>query len=375
MDHFQDDAKLSYSIGHTLALEKAARAFAEAQKGQQEQALETLNLAYAMDAFAAHFLTDLFSAGHLRTPRGPLLEVSKAVVNKITGYTSTNVGLMANAMHDEDNYLGLWMKNGHGSVWKAYGDGSYFDIKSQDNRDAIQDALQASVDEVYRAFETGQIPKYKDFRALKIIGDPLETGSDFINKVVNHFPLFRIGKSWPEVRKNYYDNGIGDYQSITTLTGISSFIKNDQGTFNHGNFLAFLNEATLVESLKRDAIVDCYNTYDRESYLPSSAKDYVTLGDRANVVAIDNKSLQFYKSILLGNLRPDGIFYVVSEDVGAKVLKHCQHAMETSYKLGESRRPEVIEIRARIDHGYSHPMVVFDKDGNLRRMLGYKSKA
>lgn len=77
--------------------------------------------------------------------------------------------------------------------------------------------------------------------------------------------------------------------------------------------------------------------------------------------------------MLLGNLRPDGIFYAVNEDYGQKIINQCKHAMETNFKLNEANRPEVIEIRGRIDRGYSHPIVVFDKDGKLRRLLGYKN--
>src|SRR5690606_31497617 len=128
------------------------------------------------------------------------------------------------------------------------------------------------------------------------------------------------GKTWPEVRKNYYDNATADYQAITSVTGISSFIKSDIGTFNHANFLSFLLEAHLVESLKRDVIIECYNTFDRESIWPSKPKDYVMLGEGVNVITVNNKELQFYQNILLGNLRPDGIYYVVNEEVGARIL-------------------------------------------------------
>lgn len=373
VDHFGDEAKISYAIGHTLALEKAKEAFNLEQKGDRDGAVDLLNLAYAMDAFGSHYLTDLFSSGHLRTPRNGLMEISKLLKYRAAGYTLTNVGLMANAMHDEDNYTGLWLKDGRGQVWKAFGDGSYFDIKSEDNREAIKGALQASVDEVYKTYQTGVIPKHRDFKALKLIGIPLDSGSDFINSLVNPYPLFKMAKAWPEVRKNYFDNAVSEYQQITNVTGISSFIKSDLGTFNHANFHSFLMEAHLVESLKRDVIIECYNTFDRESIWPSKPRDYVVLGDQVNVIAINNKELQFYKSMLQGNLRPDGIFYVVNEDVAQKVLNQCKHAMDTSFKLNEANRPEVIEIRGRIDRGYSHPMVVFDKDGNLRRLLGYKN--
>lgn len=54
-DHFGADARAAYNAGHSKALEVAIAG--------------DLEKAYAMNAFADHFLEDLFSAGHLRTPR------------------------------------------------------------------------------------------------------------------------------------------------------------------------------------------------------------------------------------------------------------------------------------------------------------------
>ena len=54
-DHFGADARTSYNAGHRTALQLAIAG--------------ELDKAYAMNAFADHFLEDSFSAGHLRTPR------------------------------------------------------------------------------------------------------------------------------------------------------------------------------------------------------------------------------------------------------------------------------------------------------------------
>lgn len=55
-DHFGHDAVTAYETGHYVALQEATK------KGRLERA-------YAMNAFADHFLQDLFAAGHIRTPR------------------------------------------------------------------------------------------------------------------------------------------------------------------------------------------------------------------------------------------------------------------------------------------------------------------
>lgn len=54
-DHFGADARTAYNAGHAAALQTA-------MEGELDEA-------YAMNAFADHFLEDSFSAGHLRTPR------------------------------------------------------------------------------------------------------------------------------------------------------------------------------------------------------------------------------------------------------------------------------------------------------------------
>lgn len=54
-DHFGEDARTAYNAGHATALQKAIDGDLEG--------------AYAMNAFADHFLEDSFAAGHIRTPR------------------------------------------------------------------------------------------------------------------------------------------------------------------------------------------------------------------------------------------------------------------------------------------------------------------
>ena len=55
LDHFGEDAHTAYSAGHYTAMSEAANG--------------NLEVAYAMNAFADHYLGDCFAAGHMRTPR------------------------------------------------------------------------------------------------------------------------------------------------------------------------------------------------------------------------------------------------------------------------------------------------------------------
>lgn len=55
LDHFGEEARTAYNAGHTMALKTAAAG--------------DLEIGYAMNAFADHFLGDSFASGHIRTPR------------------------------------------------------------------------------------------------------------------------------------------------------------------------------------------------------------------------------------------------------------------------------------------------------------------
>ena len=59
----------AYGVGHSIALEiaKSAGQIKDASKRKEQ-----LRDAYFHEAFAAHYLTDLFSSGHVRAPRRKL---------------------------------------------------------------------------------------------------------------------------------------------------------------------------------------------------------------------------------------------------------------------------------------------------------------
>ncbi|KAK2736154.1 hypothetical protein FQN57_000885 [Myotisia sp. PD_48] len=128
-DHFGEDAEIAYNAGHAAAIQYALRDDC------------ALPVAYAMDAFAAHFLQDRFSAGHLRVPRrllhGGLLSIAD---------------YCCRLMHDEEGDIGLSVSNLNGDTWEMRGDTSIFDDVSRQNRDICLKAIQASVDEVYHAW-------------------------------------------------------------------------------------------------------------------------------------------------------------------------------------------------------------------------------
>ena len=72
------DAVMVYSVGHGCAINIAREARSKVTEAERTQ---HLNLAYFYEAFAAHYLTDLFSAGHLRAPRRLLHTSSWGLMN------------------------------------------------------------------------------------------------------------------------------------------------------------------------------------------------------------------------------------------------------------------------------------------------------
>jgi hypothetical protein len=171
-DHFGEWALSAYLAGHTAALQHAVIAH---QSGT-DQALE---LAYAMNSFADHFLTDLFSAGHLRVPRKQLAAV----------VTPGDLGsLISRFMHDEDSKFGLKVRNAVGDEWHAYGDKRYFDADDAANRAQVQRAVQASADEIFDAFISGVAPSPANFKAPLYVPD-LNAAQNPAN---NFSPLFKM---------------------------------------------------------------------------------------------------------------------------------------------------------------------------------------
>ena len=144
--------------------------------------------AFAHDAAAEHFITDAFSAGHVRTRRGSVMDywnarypnffrtvkdtmvrtvaaalndqssaaswfvpekvdlplpwigtsfrtrVRQSIDKMLKGLPDATFGdLMGKIVHDVDNKQGLWVVNDLGDTWKAYGDGHMHE-KDADNR-------------------------------------------------------------------------------------------------------------------------------------------------------------------------------------------------------------------------------------------------
>jgi hypothetical protein len=121
--------------------------------------------AFAMNAFADHFLTDLFSTGHMRTPRHETHYAWQDFENPL------NNEEVAVAAHDEDNKNGLWVRSpcvcpgteeNHGregwfcmEPWQAFGDGYLDKAEAKEHNARINAAVNVSIYEVNDAYNEG----------------------------------------------------------------------------------------------------------------------------------------------------------------------------------------------------------------------------
>jgi hypothetical protein len=203
-DHFGPWALLAYQAGHAAALQQAVKARASGSE-------RDLQLAYAMNAFADHFLTDLFSAGHLRVPR-------KALADTVT---PSDVGsLISRFMHDEDSKYGLAVRNAEGEQWRAYGDKRYFDTVDVANRRQVSRAVQRSADEVFQAFVDGRLPQAKDYGALRLAPDLRAAEQDLVPG--NFAPLYFLDGKTVLRRKDV--NDLNDRKRTADWWGWSTYL-------------------------------------------------------------------------------------------------------------------------------------------------------
>lgn len=132
----------------------------KAQEAHKTQKQSDLKEAYFIEGFAQHYLTDMFAAGHIRTPRR-LLHSTSFTLDLYPG------DKCCKAQHDEDGANGLWVTNEEGFSWAAYGDKQLGQGRSGKNRQMVAAASQAGVDEVWETFQSGRVPEATEFKALK----------------------------------------------------------------------------------------------------------------------------------------------------------------------------------------------------------------
>ncbi|EUC41075.1 hypothetical protein COCMIDRAFT_9151 [Bipolaris oryzae ATCC 44560] len=176
IDHFGDYAVMAYCVGHTSALQIARKARNETS---DEAKMKMLRTAYIHEAFAAHFLTDLFSSGHLRAPRRAFH--NPAYVSMVPHAVKKDAvwDFQCRYMHDDDSATGLLVRNKLGDQWIEYGDKQFMEPQASVNRARCMDCLKKSAAEVFRDGYKGDKPiedweKNKSwFKAMDLVPQPM----------------------------------------------------------------------------------------------------------------------------------------------------------------------------------------------------------
>lgn len=210
-DHFLPTSMLAYEAGHAAAIAQAKMAKTLATPQEQNAAVE---IAYAMNAFADHFLTDMFSSGHLRVPRKELYDQSG---------TASMAGLLANLMHDEDGRVGLTVHNKAGTKWKMYGDGMLFIPGAKANLQQVSLAIATSVAEVAQAFKTGQSVAIEQFGVKNLVAELDDALLHPTTSEVNSSPLYSMDRAG-RVLARIPQNSLCSYDWTSDWSGLSQWL-------------------------------------------------------------------------------------------------------------------------------------------------------
>lgn len=178
-DHFAPYSWYAYSTGHAIALDFAAKA------GMNNNQAD-LKYAYAIEAFAQHYLTDSFSAGHMRVP---LKQIRRFVFFEKNGL------LLTKFMHDEDSKFGVNLYNLSGDSWRSYGDDYYRDSRNKFNREMLASIQQLSITQVFQAYSNKkQVNINENLDEISKLM-PIVSTKDYNDGVTQNSPLFSADSS------------------------------------------------------------------------------------------------------------------------------------------------------------------------------------
>lgn len=195
-DHFGWHNLVAYVRHHTAALTLAKRA-----KGEEN---ETFQRALFVNAFADHFLTDGFAAGHIRVPRAEIREWAKKL-----GYSEKLAGALSKLLHDQDGHVtsvhsktedtrpekdGLRVKNAAGDEWFTRCDGQLFlpaDASETPSVSLPVAAVSASVKELLLAWKKGALPEGA-FAATRLVPFPHPSAQGLADKFAPSMPRARF---------------------------------------------------------------------------------------------------------------------------------------------------------------------------------------
>jgi len=184
-DHFGEEAKVAYLTGHLAAIKMAQEAGDQIRRGEHKKGKESIKGALLRELYACHYLTDLFAAGHIRTPRKQLLnhlmQGGSGEIDGIPDLAKTTdldlliAGFFARKMHDEDGDKGLFVKfkdQKDAKAWKAFGDGNFYNKENQKSAKHVCKVVQMALWDLVFAY-------HKEEKELKLNSE---------DKLATHIP-------------------------------------------------------------------------------------------------------------------------------------------------------------------------------------------
>lgn len=217
-DHFGWHNLLAYRKHHAEALRLAASA-----RGRDD---ETFRRARYTNAFADHFLTDGFAAGHVRVPRAEI----RAWADE-RGFNEKVAGALSKVLHDQDGHIdagslhgvhdenrrgdddGLPVQNSLGANWFTRCDGQLFLEAGSETSPAVEQAVaavSASVTELLVAWQEGTLPR-GTYEATKHVPFPRPGSATLAEKFPASLAPERLEALWQSV---------GWYAKIPWISGM-----------------------------------------------------------------------------------------------------------------------------------------------------------
>jgi hypothetical protein len=206
-DHFGWHNIVAYCKYHAEALRLADSARGIENSPAFRRALYT-------NAFADHFLTDGFAAGHIRVPRAEIR--TWASENQLSEKVA---GALSKLLHDQDGHVdihslhsdasehregndknGLRVKDATGACWYTYCDGQLF-LETQQGQHAVERAVlavSASVCELLLAWKRAELPAGV-YEATKFVPFPHPETPALTTKFPADMPEADIDRLWDNV--------------------------------------------------------------------------------------------------------------------------------------------------------------------------------
>ena len=203
-DHFGWHNVVAYCRHHAKALE-----LARAARGRED---ETFHRALYTNAFADHFLTDGFAAGHIRVPRA---EIRAWAIEK--GFSEKVAGSLSKLLHDQDGHVdvhslhgdsnesqragndGLHVQDSQGDAWFTFCDGQLFLQAS--GKPAIEhavNAVAASVKEFLLAWKLDELPAGV-YEATRLVPFPHPQAPKLVDKFPGNMAPADFDALWKSI--------------------------------------------------------------------------------------------------------------------------------------------------------------------------------